>query len=633
MQSSSFYKKTIVKVLYITVSITILYVFLEWIFHVTKPSFMWTMTIWQDISVFLLTALVLVAPEVILILLVWGISKLFKSDFAEKAFQWFGAIFAALIAASMTLILIDNFTYTLFGWGIVTTRRIPRALYALFFIVLIALFLRNKIAFLRSSEKASPALSYFLLFILFSAGIVFLLQIPASGWGNLQAGKNSADLPDIILLGIDGVNAENMSVYGYGRETTPNIAAYARDALIVENAFSNSGNTGGSLTSLLTGKLPLKTRVVYPPDILLGEDAYQHLPALLKQLGYHTVQITMPSFGDAYDRNIKAGFDISNFRSDGNAGFAALTRNLGAENGFYFANVIVGRISERVQHLFFVQRMKNPYEIVTQPSDRFSEGVRFSGMLTALDEAGDAPIFLHVHMLETHGPMFAPREHFFSVEGEQAEPWMVDFYDDAIRDFDSRFNELFKHLAQNGNLENTIVILYSDHGEAWNAKNRVPLIFWFPDSEHVGKIEENVQLLDVAPTILDYLEVPIPDWMQGRSILSDELSATYPIFSADVSAEVVENVDGEWIIVEDDIAPPFYQLGKVNLILCDQWFSLDIRRPRLIYGEIGGSTAICDEAEIPSPEQAKEIILQELIENGYDISSYPTEIELFPEIR
>ncbi len=629
MPTSSFYKKTIVKVLYIVLSTTVFYVFLEWVFHVTKPSFMWTMTIWQDIAVFLLTALVLVVPEIILILLLWGISKLFKSNYAEGAFQWFGAIFSALISASLTLILIDNFTYTLFGVGIVTTRRIPRAFYALFFLILIALFFRNKLAFLRASEKVSPFLSYLILSLLLVASLVFLLQIPASGLGkNLQA-KDSANLPDIIVLGIDGVNAENMSVYGYSRETTPHIAEFAENALLVENAFSNSGNTGGSLTSLLTGKLPLKTRVVYPPDILLGEDAYQHLPALLKQLGYHTVQITMPSFGDAYDRNIKAGFDISNFRSDKSAAFTSLTRNLGAENGFYFANIILGRISERVQHLFFVKRMKNPYEIVTQPSDRFSEGERFDGILATLDEAGDTPVFLHVHMMGTHGPIFAPREHIFSVAGEQEEPWMVDFYDDAIRDFDSYFNELFEHLEQSGKLENTLIILYSDHGETWNARNRVPLIFWFPGSEHTGKIEENVQLLDVAPTILDYLEVPKPVWMQGRSILSDELSPTYPIFSADVAGDVVENVDGEWIIVEDYISPPFYQLGRVNLILCDQWFSLDIRNPQLTYGKIGGSTASC---EPPSPEQAKDLILEELVKNEYDISSYPTEIEISPDL-
>ncbi len=616
------YKKPLLKILYLNLSAMLFYIFMEWLFFVTKPSFMRAMTPWQDITVFLLTVVIIAAPLMILIVSIWIGSKVFS---AEKVSFWFGAGLAALISASVTLILIDNFTYTLLKIGIVSSHVVFRAAYALFFIFLIIFFFRKNLFFLLSSEEITPFFSSLILLLLFSAGIVFFLQIPVSRQGLAQVREKDMALPNIILLGIDGVNAENMSVYGYERDTTPNIKIYARDALLAENAFSNSGNTGGSLTSMLTGKLPLETRVIYPPDILMGEDAYQHLPALLKELGYRTVQITMPSFGDAYDRNLKAGFDSCNFRTDGEMRFAALTRRLGAEKGFYFANIIFERIAERLEHIFFLQKMKNPYEIVTQPIDWFSENKRFSGMLAALDEKNDAPLFLHVHMLGTHGPLFAPRTRFFSAGNEQTEKWMVDFYDDAIRDFDARFNMLLKHLDQNGMLENTLIILYSDHGEKWNSKNRVPLIFWFPDSAHVGTIKENVQLLDIAPTILDYLNSPPPDWMRGRSLLSDELSANYPVFSADVAADAVENVDGEWLIVEDAISPPFYQLGKVNLIVCDRWFSLDMRRHLLSYDKVSGSTALCDSAEIPSPEEAEEMILRKLAENGYDISAYPPE--------
>jgi hypothetical protein len=330
----------------------------------------------------------------------------------------------------------------------------------------------------------------------------------------------------------------------------------------------------------------------------------------------------MPSFGDAYERNIRNGFDIANFRSEGNTKLSKITHYLGAENGFYFANVIANRILERVKHLFFIKKMDNPYEIVTQPVNWFSEEERFAGLLETLDNVDTNPVFLHVHMLGTHGAKFAPRERVFSAGEEQNEPWMTDFYDDAIRDFDLRFNELFDYLSEKKMLENTLIILYSDHGEKWNSRNRVPLIFWFPDAEYVGMMDENVQLLDVAPTILDYLDAAQPDWMQGQSILSDEFVAENKIFSADVASNVVSDIEGKgWSIDVTKISPPFYQLGRVNLVVCNRWYSLDMVNLKLSCGEVGGSTVVCKEESIPSSQEATSMIFDRLKQSEYDITS------------
>ncbi len=158
--------------------------------------------------------------------------------------------------------------------------------------------------------------------------------------------------PNIILLGIDGVNAANMSVYGYEKETTPNITRLAKNALIIENAFSNAGRTGGSLTSLLTGKDPITTKVIYPPDILMGQDAYQLIPGILKQAGYHTVQITDPFFGDAYSRNLKNGFDIANFRSENTKLVLDQFTQQESEGSLYLVTSIARRSIERIEHIF-----------------------------------------------------------------------------------------------------------------------------------------------------------------------------------------------------------------------------------------------------------------------------------------
>ena len=62
--------------------------------------------------------------------------------------------------------------------------------------------------------------------------------------------------PNILLVGMDGVNADHLSVYGYDRATSPSLAQLARDALVFTNAYSNAANTGGALTAMLTGRLP-----------------------------------------------------------------------------------------------------------------------------------------------------------------------------------------------------------------------------------------------------------------------------------------------------------------------------------------------------------------------------------------
>jgi arylsulfatase A-like enzyme len=301
----------------------------------------------------------------------------------------------------------------------------------------------------------------------------------------LEAG--SSEMPNIILLGWDGVNATHMSVYGYDRDTTPNLSKLTQNALVVENAFANAGKTGGSLTSLLTGKLSTETRVIFPPDILLGEDAYQHLPGILKQLGYTNIQITMPYYGDAQERNLQEGFDIINFRSVNTNPLANQFAKTSGDSSFYFIGLMIQRISERLEHIFFIKKMENPYKAVTEPDSAIHDDQRLKAMIDYLHQA-NGPVFLHVHMMDTHGPTFYVTNPHFSAGQTQDGEWMTDFYDDSILNSDHYLGELLNDLSKSGKINNTIVILYSDHGIQWNPLERVPLIFWFPHGEYAGTI-------------------------------------------------------------------------------------------------------------------------------------------------
>jgi arylsulfatase A-like enzyme len=594
-----------------------IYVFMEWVFFATKPSFMSSMNAAQKLMVLFVASFILTLTAFLLAGVTILIARL------QGPLHWLVALIPAVIFTLLALILFDNFTYTVFKFGIVTSQGVWRAIYAAGFLVTFFYFLKKfSVSLQHPPDRAAVLFGYLVVFLAAVSSAAFISRVPHFHFTTNNLSKRaSSGMPNIILLGFDGVNATHMSLYGYQRETTPHLTELSQNALIAENAFSNVGKTGGSLTSLLTGKLPTETRVIFPPDVLLGEDAYQHLPGILKQLGYTTVQITMPYYGDAYERNVQEGFEIVNSRSVNMNPLASEFARMGGDSSFYFSGLIIQRISERLKHIFFIQKMENPYKAVTEPVSDIHDDQRLAEMIDYLDKA-KGPLFLHVHMMDTHGRKFyVPNQHFSAGE-TQDEEWMTDFYDDSILNSDRYINDLFNYLSKSGKIKNTIVILYSDHGMNWNPLERVPLIFWFPNGQYAGNIQENVQLIDVAPTILDYLDVLQPAWMQGRSILTDNLSPTREILSANVGNELLFIADEQtWIVDKTKISPPFYQLGTVNLIVCNQWFSLDLRKPELSYGTVEGSTASCPADAIPSPQEAEAILVQHLSNERYDVAT------------
>ena len=119
--------------------------------------------------------------------------------------------------------------------------------------------------------------------------------------------------PNVLIIGIDGIDAQALSAYGYERATTPFLESLSEQSLFFENAFSNADGTHGSLVTLLTGRLPFETRVTFPPTALQGEDARRNLAMILKERGYATVQLGMRHYADANDMNL-TGFDAVNYR-------------------------------------------------------------------------------------------------------------------------------------------------------------------------------------------------------------------------------------------------------------------------------------------------------------------------------
>ena len=433
--------------------------------------------------------------------------------------------------------------------------------------------------------------------------------------------ERSGPRASILLLSSDGVNAENSSVYGYSRDTTPFLRQFSAEALVCQNAFANAAVTGASIAALLTGKLPTQTRLIYPPDILKGEDAYQHLPAILRNEGYRSIHLSIRHYADPYDLNLRHSFDSSNFRRLDEHQIPETLSRLAGLQGAYLFEILMDRLVGRLFHAFGWREMENPYRQVTETTKSYRrDAVLVKELLTFLEDS-PSPFFAHLHLLGTHGPYFHPQRAHFSAGKTQDEEWMRDFYDDAIVDFDGYLKQIIDYLKRLGRLNETLVIITSDHGRSFATDVRIPLLFRFPGGEYSGTVTQNAQTIDIAPTVLNYLGIARPSWMTGESLIISQPEPDRPIFSA--FPLTVGRTRKKTGLVANPAAmePPFYSLRAVGMIHCQKWYRLELLHPRLFVSQIDGHTAPCGDPEQRKFDEAADMMVDHLSDNGYDTSS------------
>jgi arylsulfatase A-like enzyme len=261
---------------------------------------------------------------------------------------------------------------------------------------------------------------------------------------------------NVLLISIDTLRADRLSVYGHTRPTSPNIDALANAGWSFSHAYSQSSKTFDSIPSFLTGLYPtnlprdyvhLKAKKVKEYVYTLTRDA-QTMAGLFKAKGY-----TTRAFG-AFE----------------------LLRQLGLDRGF----------------------------------DKFTVGRKqVAGSVKFLSTAR-TPFFLWVHFDEPHWPYEKnPKHDFGSTE--------LDRYDAEIATVDAFVGQVLKALDDNGLRDNTLVALTADHGEEFGEHGgryhapklyeellHVPLIVSIP-GQAPARIDEVVELVDLAPTVCESL--------------------------------------------------------------------------------------------------------------------------------
>ena len=456
-------------------------VLMEWLFFVTKPSFMSALTTRSLVEVLVLGPLPLLIPAVTIAAVFFVLSRPIRHNFYRTAWLSIARLIPTVILTILFLLLVDNFTLTLFGFGIRSTGTLGRMLYLL---LLTAAFAAIYFRIVKARKLPAAVAG-----VLLGASILaFLFQAPRTSYGEL-ASTSAEELPNILLLSTDGLNSAHMSLYGYRRETTPFLDGQSNGLLICENSFANAGATGGSLVSVLTGRLPTETRLIYPPDILRGQDIYRHLPLLLRQFGYRSIQLTMRHYADAYDSNMREAFDSANFREPGDNTSSRVVEYLFPQEIAYFWEQLRDRNQTRLLHLMSGTVAENVFETVTQAKGVYKHDVTSIQELFSFFEKTEEPVFAQIHLIGTHGSRFRPRNRLYSEGQEQTKHWMIDFYDDAIRDFDHYVLWIFAWLRNHKKLDNTLVVIYSDHGMKFTTHARTSASISVPRKSPCGPYE------------------------------------------------------------------------------------------------------------------------------------------------
>lgn len=604
------------------------YVLMEWIFFVTKPSFFSAASACDRISSLLIPPLLPALLGIAGIFVVWGMGRLFRSFASEGFFFAIACVISSAVISASVFMLVDNFTYTMFGFGVVSSKGLWCFCYAALFLLLLFSFSRlffKITGALRSAALFSGLLSVSIILVALSAGAAAYVYAAGNIEGSsLHHDSSRVRQPvNVLILSSDALNARHLSAYGYKRDTTPFLREFMKEALVCENCFTNCAHSGGSLAALFTGKLPTTTKLVYPPDILRGKDACQHFPGILGDLGYHRFDISERHYADPYDLNLRNSFDVANFRTIKKTSVDILPRAIVECFGLqvYFLTQMFDRAESRLLHSFGLKKMVNVFEEVTQKDGIVvHDDERVKAALDFIDREG-TPFLVHMHLMGTHGSKYAPRNRVFSKGEIQSEEWMDNFYDDSILDFDGYVREIVGYLRGKGLLDNTVVVIHTDHGKKWVTNERLPLIIRFPNGEHRGHITANVQYMDVAPTIIDYLGLEIPSWMEGQSLLSGDMDPLRPIIA--VSAKYMEKVKkGCW--AKPASLSPIEGLGTISVIFCQRYFMINFwteKWPnRFSSCIIKGHTAPCDEKCIPSRPEMREFLIEHLRKKGFDLS-------------
>ncbi|PHS74651.1 MAG: hypothetical protein COB19_06305 [Porticoccus sp.] len=484
---------------------------------------------------------------------------------------WF--LFAALLVHAALILLLWLGTAGWLSRPAMPERQRRLSLYLMFFAMCIWLMMANArqypnmpSSFIKHNPVLMADLTFYLLSALLAASLIaslYLLchtrlrQIAMGGlvvavtglslWANgvpesnaKATGWGDGSKPNILVLGVDSLRPDETGYFGSEGELTPNIDQFLQQSAVYVDSTTPYARTFPAWMSILTGKEPVNHKGRFN---LINYDYLnprETLPWWMKAQGYRTVY----------------GFDERRFNNIGEAfGYDAIVGPRPGALGFVlgqYDHPMVNLLSNtRIGKHLFPEMYLNRGRAGNYDPERYNQA-----LIDEILADNSKPLFMTAHFLLPHFPWYSremePLEQFEMPE-DPAEKFAYQ-YRVMLKQVDRQFGQFMAQLEAAGALENTHVILLSDHGDGFKfdkdiltpARDDMPFEVESNTRGHAtnvlnlgqyqvllaarsfgsevfkpGNVAGNASLIDIAPTVFDLLQVPDADKnMDGLSLLS-----------------------------------------------------------------------------------------------------------------
>jgi arylsulfatase A-like enzyme len=325
----------------------------------------------------------------------------------------------------------------------------------------------------------------------------------------------------VLLISIDTLRADRLGCYGYERETSPVLDAFARECVLFEEVYATSCKTAESHMSLFTS-LPVSAHGV--------SNASARLNLEIRELGKNRLMLAQVLR--------RAGYWNSAIVCGGNVhpqmGFARGYEGR-FDSGLRDVSVIVDRVlaewdeglaQPRPAFVFMhTYQVHGPYTPPAEYRKRFAPALR--GVIGQRIAGLESLSFGEIGLSEGTG-FWDGLEDF----GPEEAAALSDLYDAEIAYTDHELGRLFDGLAERGVLDRMLIVILSDHGEEFAEHGeyqhdqlytetlRVPLMIRLPGGRLGGtRVRGQTSLVDVMPTLLELLELQGPETMTGQSLV------------------------------------------------------------------------------------------------------------------
>ncbi len=311
--------------------------------------------------------------------------------------------------------------------------------------------------------------------------------------------------PNVVLITIDSLRADHIGAYGYGLPTTPHLDRIASEGVLFANAISQGGWTSPALVSLFTSTYPS----------VHGVEA--------KHDGFPCTR------NSALTTWVQAGYQVPSYeklREENN--YARL--GFQPQQAYTFKpDALKQWITAHRSHPFFCW-----YHINKTPHLPYNPDPSYTSLFLPKGFSPDAAMTKRLDLIKTK--VIIPRGSLDLREADRQA--IVALYDAEVRMADDAVHEIYTFLATERLLDNTILVITSDHGDElmdhgfighastnlegslYNEIIRVPLIIRYPPRIEAGRVVHTiVELIDVMPTLLDIAGLEKNRWIQGTSLL------------------------------------------------------------------------------------------------------------------